>query len=162
MDPNTELRTRSISRSTLVAVALMILFSGIAAAGDAGRCYVADVPAEMVLPDGSAHAAGQLKLCVREFSPVTGFHATYVDRRPAGMFLGRIGSAEGSAEDGAPFFVFRRQEAGELVLQGLAIVGEGGLCTYDLTPHGQFEVTSSWELADASRPASTWIAASKT
>jgi hypothetical protein len=74
----------------------------------AGRCIRVETPWPVVLPDGSAHQAGTLRLCLRhEWTPVTGLHEIRVDGTSLGLFMSRIGKSEGRSERD-PLVVFQR------------------------------------------------------
>ena len=61
-----------------------------AATAITGRCVVADVPAPVVLPDGSVHPAGPLRLCLeRNLNPVAELHQISVGGGPQGLFVGQ-------------------------------------------------------------------------
>lgn len=107
-----------------VPFALALAASATIAASPTGTCVSARVDAPFRLPDGTLHAAATLTLCnVMAFSPVATVHRTYVDGRPAGMFLShtRRAEAEGAA---APSVLFQRDTAGQLALLGYNLPGE--------------------------------------
>ena len=63
------------SQTILLALTLPVLgiASGFTQAQTTGRCVRADVPEAMVLPDGSIHAPGTMRICLtHKASPVTG------------------------------------------------------------------------------------------
>ena len=145
-------------RSVFLTIVALTLVGGVAAAGELGRCYTATLPSGVVLPDGSTHAPGSLKICLsREYSPVTGLHATYVDGRPIGLFQARARGAEAPADSEDPFFLFLRNANGELVLQGYAVPDGERLCAFNMAPDGNewnlFKVKSRWELLASNRTA---------
>lgn len=139
---------------TLLVLAALILpgMHAPARAESIGHCYTADVPSDIVLPDGSRHPAGTLKICLdRNYSPVTGLLATYVGGRPVGIFPGTLGTARATEAVGAPFFLFYRDAEGALELHGYAIPVGDAVNTYNMSPDGtewdKFEVKSRWRLA---------------
>ena len=96
--------------------ALMLTATG-AIAG--GRCYTAEVPQTMVLPNGSTHAPGLLRICPDQaISPVSILHRTDVGGRPMGMFLSVPRNVEMSVEEGKAQFVFMRNARDELARVG--------------------------------------------
>lgn len=114
--------TSRLISGTLVVAALLFLSQGSALASR-GRCVSADIPAPMILPDGSEHPAGELKLCVRyHHSPVTSLHETYVAGSPVGLHSSRRGVSEGPATS-EPFLTFYRRPDGKLFLYGFALPG---------------------------------------
>ncbi len=140
-----------ITRPFLVGL-LVLLTAGIAWAGDSGRCHSATVPSEMVLPNGSVHSPGSLKVCaVRTHSPSATQLEVSVDGHPVQLVIGRSGAGENPTAAGRPFFVFHRNDANQLVLQGLAVPSRGKLRTYAMVAprYKDYEVTSTWELLAA-------------
>lgn len=117
-------RKKETNRSNALAWAASVLAMATVSAGiaaqETGRCYTADVPAAIVLPDGSEYEPGQLKICLTSKGPVEGSHRTYVDGRAIGEFRSRLGEGEGSTEAADAIFVFLRNPEGKLVLQGYA------------------------------------------
>jgi hypothetical protein len=118
----------SASRSTaarsftafLFVVGVMLVMIPSSAA-DLGRCYSADVPASIILPDGSSHAPGSLRICLTsKESPVRGRHGSSVDGRAIGAYQSELGKSEAGALPGAAYFVFQRNERSDLVLLGYA------------------------------------------
>ena len=117
------------------ALAILLPFAA-ARAESPGRCIRAEVPAPMVLPDGSSHPAGVIRICLsRAYSPVAGLHETQVNGESIGMFLSQVGESEGNG--GEPFFVFYRNVSDELVLQGYALPAGERLRTYHLQMTGR-------------------------
>lgn len=103
------------------ALAMAVVGGGAAAADSAGVCVVAQVSAPIVLPDGSEHPAGALKLCGGPaFSPVTVFQKTYVGGRVVGYFMSRSRQAE-AEPGGPPLITFIKAEGGRLALAGYAL-----------------------------------------
>ena len=144
--------TRKMHPRSLLGSAVLtgiLLIPGFAAAGERGRCISADVPAPMVLPDGSIHGAGHLRICfARSYSPVAGLHRTYVNGKSVGLYTSQKGEAE-EATDSMPFFVFRRNGLGNYVLEGYAAPDGSRTWTYRLPGH---EV-NSWQLGESVRAA---------
>jgi hypothetical protein len=105
----------------------VILAAGVACsasdswAQDRGACITAKVPEAFTLPDGSAHAAGRLKLCaVQAFTPVAELHSVSVDGTGVGLAMSRRAVPEAYA-DNHPTFLFRRAPDGVLNLVGYVV-----------------------------------------
>jgi hypothetical protein len=113
-------KTTSRNTMTLAAIiAIALLASTVAQAGPSGRCARVELPAQVVLPDGTRHEAATLRICeTRKLSPVATLHKTYLDGMPVGMFTSRTGISEGR-EHSEPFMVFERNSEGHLALVGL-------------------------------------------
>ena len=95
-----------------------------------GDCIAVEVPAPMILPDGSSHEAGSLKICHDQmFSPIASLHATYVDGKPVGFLRSRRGFAEDDTE-GRPYVLFQKTHRGELRLLGYAWPHGNRMATY--------------------------------
>lgn len=139
----------STRRKLMWAVALaaaIFLANGLALGGGNGRCYTAEIPAQIVMPDGSEHPAGALKICMtRMHSPVEGLHHTVIDGKPIGLFRSRLDKGEELDGYTRPFFVFARRDDGALELQGLGLPASEGLTTYRM---GTTRVTTKWQLAE--------------
>lgn len=117
---------------------MTILAAGPAGAGaEEGRCISAAVQSTMILPDGSTHAPGVLKVCLAmSLSPVSALHTLYVDGMPVGVFAARVGEPEGAGRGSGCFFVFLRNARGELALQGYATDFSDRSLSYRLSPGG--------------------------
>jgi hypothetical protein len=140
----------SLSLSLAAFAITALLLSPAAWSGGSGRCISASVPEALILPDGSLHEAGLLRICLdREFSPVAGLHRAYVDGRAVGRFLSRAGQSEAAADDEKPFVVLRRDRRGALVLEGYADPVGGRLNTYLIQSpgHASYDVVSHWRTA---------------
>ena len=143
---------RLISSLLTLATLLLLGATAPALAGPNSHCYTGDVPSDIVLPDGSQHAAGKLKICLsRSYSPVTSLLETYVGGMPVGLYPGTVETARATEAFEAPFFLFYRNADGALELQGYAIPDGDSVHTYNMSPDGnewnKFEVESRWELA---------------
>jgi hypothetical protein len=89
----------------------------------------------MVLPDGSRHAPGSMRICLtHKASPVTGFHEIRVDGHGKGLFQSRFGASEAMTENGQAFFSFRRAKTGELILEGYAIPAGQRMDVFEIVP----------------------------
>ena len=121
---------RNGRKETLIALggalALLIFAATAPVAAQTGRCYRAEIPASMEIPDGGSHDAGQLKLCLdRKLSPVKGLHRLHIDGFPTGFLASRQVKAEDSRRPGPAYFVFEKvEETGALRL--LALVAPDG------------------------------------
>jgi hypothetical protein len=136
----------------IVLTLLLFPATGTIWAGDHGRSYSAIVSSEVILPDGSVHPPGSLRIRLsRSYSPVSGLHEIFVNGAPIGMYSSRIGKAEGSAAVREPFFLFLRNDRNQLMLQGYAVSLGREIRIYEMAPRRDkpkaAEVTSQWELA---------------
>ena len=123
-------RIRHVTGFVVGLTAFMALASG-AWASETGRCYSADVPHAMVLPDETVHGPGSLRVCVeRRISPVTVAHTVAVNGRPVGMYLSRTGLGEGAPEGADAVIVFVRNENDQFVLEGYSCPLRDQLRTY--------------------------------
>jgi hypothetical protein len=111
-------RLTRAGRRLLVLAAVAWLSSGVAWAQ--ARCVTAEIPATFVLPDGSVHDAGELRLCVeRVHSPVAVLHRIYVEDAVVALFESRTGRGE-SVSMGRPFVLLHRNALDQLELIGYA------------------------------------------
>ncbi len=130
----------------LMLIGTLLLTATVAVAE--GRCYTAEVPQTMVLPDGSTHAPGLLRICLgRTLSPVSILHRTDVGGRPMGMFLSVPRDIEVSVEEGKAQFIFKRNARGELALVGYAIDAGSETQFFDMERYG-----TTRRVAKASKP----------
>jgi hypothetical protein len=134
-----------MARPVLVAIVILVL-AGVAWAGENGRCHSAVVSSEMILPDGSVHEPGALRVCtVQTHSPIATLLKVSVDGHPVQMVVSRSGTSETEVRIDEAFFVFHRNRESQLVLQGYAIPESGRLQTYAMYPD-RSRVSSTWEL----------------
>jgi hypothetical protein len=100
----------------------VLLLATPATAQTTGDCLVAEVPMAMVLPDGSEHDAGDLRICMsHEYSPVAGLHKTSVDGRVIGLFQSRSGYSEAAVDNrSVPLVLFHKDGEDRLILVGFA------------------------------------------
>ena len=118
-------------------------------------CIRADVAEAFVLPDGSRHPAGQLRICLdRDYSPVAGLHTIAADGRTSGRFLSRRTRAEAADQDGS-MIAFVRDASGTLALRGYTLARGGRVEAYWMAP------ARSGAAATASQPTAdtVWLAA---
>lgn len=113
----------SVAAAALAAIFFFLFFflgaTGPARAGE-GSCVSAEIPAPIVLPDGTTHEPATLSLCVRlAVSPVTALHSAELDGIPAAFMVSRRGEAEGRTR--TPAMLFLRQVDGSLLLRGYAV-----------------------------------------
>lgn len=124
----------TMTRGWVMAGALALAI-GLAHAETRG-CYKANVPGPMVLPDGSVHAQGVLRVCAdRRISPVSTLHRSYVDGHPAGMFMSVPREIEDSVESGSAQLVFVKEDDA-LHLLGYVVSGRDGTTFYEMTRRG--------------------------
>ncbi len=114
----------------VAALAGLLLATGTVSAQSVGDCLTADVPAPVVLPDGSTHDAGSLRICLtRVYSPVSGLHETSVDGATAGLLRSRRGTGEDAVVE-RPYILFQRTARGALRLIGYAWEEDGQMVSY--------------------------------
>ena len=98
----------------------MALAPSLAWSQDRGQCARIELPWPIVLPDGSTHEAGSLKLCLQQmWTPASGLHEIRVNGRSIGLFMSRVGTSEAPVER-VPVVVFRRNGTDEHYLLGYA------------------------------------------
>ena len=111
--------------AVLAVVASWALAPTSAAEAAAGVCVRVEVDAAMVLPDGSIHEPGTLRICERRaFTPVASLHAMYVEGAPVAMLLSRKRTSE-TAVDEAPTILFERDGRGRMRLLGYVLPESG-------------------------------------
>jgi hypothetical protein len=126
---------RALENAALVGIAAAALLAGPAQAQMRGDCIRVELDAPVILPDGSTHEAGTLRLCLdRALNPGTGLHALQVNGVKAGMAMSRIG--KGEAADERPCAVFERAADGKLRLIGYAVPAGQRMQTYTLRSFG--------------------------
>ena len=115
----------------LLAAFALLLLSGTAEAGQR-TCVTATIQERFVLPDGSEHAAGTLRLCkLKRHYPSSTLLVSYVDGRNVCMLLGTSGHNE--SDPGAdPFMIFARDSDGTLRLYGYGLPEGSGVSTFTL------------------------------
>lgn len=124
-------RTRKTVRTVLSIFALITLMCAAPAAAQTGICVQAFIDESIVLPDGSVHPPGVLRLCLeQQYSPVAGLHETSIDGRTIGLFISRYRLSEGVTEDPRAKLVFRRIPDGGLTLLGYAVPGRERTAIY--------------------------------
>jgi hypothetical protein len=121
--------------SAAIVVRLLVFGVGAAHGEELADCYRATIPAPMVLPDGSLHPAGELRICTtRRLSPVEWLHVTYVGGGAVGAFRGRDTVIERGVEPREPEFVFLRGFDGSLRLFGFTTSTPRGARLHKLIP----------------------------
>ena len=114
---------RTRQRTLLVLATIIILLACVANAGERRHCVRAEIDENFMLPNGSVHPPGELKLClIRSMSPVSGAHGTHVNGHSVGYFLSvkmKLAAPEQTAST-EPYFEFVRNRRGELELRGYA------------------------------------------
>lgn len=122
---------RSLRLLAPLTACVLLVLPGTAEAGQR-HCAAAEIPEPFVLPDGSEHAAGSLKICkLQKHYPSTTLMVGYVDGRNVGMLLGLAGHNEAD-ESAEPFMIFARDDAGKLRLYGYGLHDGGGMATFTL------------------------------
>jgi hypothetical protein len=134
--PGTRKRHRDgLSRRVRLALALpaLLLAAGTVGAQSVGDCLAVEVPQPMVLPDGSSHPAGSLRICLSAaFSPVEGLHEIRVDGAPLGLHRSR--RARGEGQPGPyPWVLFEKNRRDELVLVAYGWPENGRMNTFRLS-----------------------------
>jgi len=121
----------------VAVLALLALAASPAWSQNRGQCAQIEAPWPMVLPDGSTHEAGALKLCLQEmWTPASGLHEIRVNGASLGLFMSRVGTSEEPAE-GVPVVVFQRDGTNEHYLVGYAWPDGRTLRTYVLRWTGE-------------------------
>jgi hypothetical protein len=109
---------RSTQLSILILTAALLAVAPGAAHAES-RCLTAEVPMPVVLPDGSVHDSGAVRLCVTgRLNPVADFHKIQFEGRAIGEYAGR--KIDSEAPLGRPYMIFHRSANGELILIGYA------------------------------------------
>jgi hypothetical protein len=123
-----------ISRWFSLGVAVMLIASitPAAFAGERGLCVTAQLPWPFILPDESYQPPGSLTVCMeRKITGVSGLHEVRSGGFPIGLFMSRIGKAEGPA-NGSVSVVFERNSLNEYRLIGYTVADGSTLRTYAL------------------------------
>jgi hypothetical protein len=95
------------------------------------QCVRATLDEPFLLPDGSWHRAGLLRICLdRAYSPVAGLHTIQAVDGGTRTYLSRHGLAEAAVELRAPRILFARDGRRTLTLLGYAVATEGGTRIY--------------------------------
>ena len=122
----------AVALGAVVAIAPSLAWSQ-----DRGQCARIEAPWPIVLPDGSAHEAGSLKLCLQQmWTPASGLHEIRVNGRSIGLFMSRVGTSEEPVE-GVPVVVFQRNGTDEHYLVGYAWPDGETMRTYTLRRFGK-------------------------
>jgi hypothetical protein len=131
-----------VDRPTRIWIILAVAIAAVLTMSDTlsstrGRCATVEVPWPIVLPDGSVHDSGSLKVCMHhQMNPITGLHEVRVDGMTIGLFASRTGASEGRS--GAhPVMVFHRGEHGRHHLVGYAWPTVEGMETHLLYHFGK-------------------------
>jgi hypothetical protein len=150
-------KQRSLSFALSGIALTIVLLSAPAFASSGSNCTTASIPEPFMLPDGTEHGAGTLKLCVeRRHSPVSHMHETYVDGMAVGLHIGRTNSSEGPATAGS-YVMFGRGTDGRLRLLGYARPGIDHMQVFSL--RRAIYITADPQLADRVREEPIFIAA---
>jgi hypothetical protein len=124
---------RRVRWAALVALgAVVALAPSPAWSQSRGQCAQIDAPWPMVLPDGSIHEPGPLRLCLQQmYTPASGLHEIRVNGATIGLFMSRVGTSE-QPVDGVPIVVFQRNGTDEHYLVGYAWPDGDAMRTYVL------------------------------
>jgi hypothetical protein len=128
-----------------VGLGVAILMSSPAWSEDRGRCVRAEAPWPVVLPDGSSHEAGSVKLCLQQmWTPASGLHEIRLNGTAIGLFMSRATTSEGPAER-MPIVVFQRTDADEHRLVGYAWPDGEAMRVYMLHRFGKAPAEIAWK-----------------
>ena len=115
----------------LLAALVLLALPGTAEAGQR-VCTTATIQEPFVLPDGSEHDAGSLKIChLQKHYPSSTLLVSYVDGQNVGVLLGIAGHNEAGSRS-APFMMFARDPDGRLRLYGYGLQEGSGMATFTL------------------------------
>ena len=105
------------------------------AQAQSGYCASAWIAEPFILPDGSVHSPGNLKICTAApMSPVSQLQRTYVDGMPIGAFVSRRQTGELNVTDKDPaIFVFQRDLESRLRLERYAVWDGSKALAFDMT-----------------------------
>jgi hypothetical protein len=121
--------------SAAIVARLFVFGAGATHADELAGCYRATIPAPIVLPDGSEHPEGDLRICTtRQLSPVEWLHVMYIGGGAIGAFRGRDTVIERGIEPRPPEFVFLRGSDGSLRLFGFTTSAPSGARLHKLIP----------------------------
>ena len=121
------------SRRTAIIIVGLALAAGAAEAEESGSCYGAMTPASIVLPDGSVHAQGELRVCMtRRLSPVEWINVISVNGDAIGAFRGGDGAIERGLDPHQPEFVFLKRPDASLQLFGFITSDRHGARLHNL------------------------------
>ena len=141
---------------------LLVTFAARPAIAQPRTCVRADIEEPFVLPDGSRHPAGLLRICLdRDYSPVAGLHSIVASDQRTGTFLSRRVRPEG-ARQASPQLAFVRNPAGALVLRGYTLERGGKVDAYWLEPpRGKRAAPQESLLARSPESGTLWLAAAR-
>jgi len=118
-----------------IVIGLVVFGAGATHGAALSSCYRAAIPAPIVLPDGSMHPEGELRICTtRRLSPVESLHVMYVGGGAIGAFRGRDTLIERGSEPPQPEFVFLPRSDGSLRLFGFITSDPKGTRLHKLIP----------------------------
>jgi hypothetical protein len=113
-----------------VTTLIIIFYATAPVAAEARACATVKIDESFVMPGGSEHAPGMLRLCQGgAFSPSRALHVGYVDGDQVGMLISQRGLSEAPTDD-QPFMIFARDHRGRLHLYGLALPCAEGMETF--------------------------------
>lgn len=143
-----------------VLALVIVTFSAREAVAQPRTCVRADIEEPFVLPDGSRHEAGLLRICLdRDYSPVAGLHSIVAGDARSGTFLSRRVKPEATAQAG-PQLAFVRDAQGALVLRGYMLERRGAVEAYWLeVPRRKRALPPESLVAAAPETGTIWLAA---
>lgn len=127
----------SILAITAIAVAVLVTSPSLIAQ-QRGRCALTELPGQLVLPDGTVHDSGEVKICFEGWhNPSSGRHLIFVDGRKWGYLLSRSARSGEPLAD-VPVFVFTpRTEHHHVRLLGYAWPDGDGMSVHVLHRPGR-------------------------
>ena len=129
---------------TVALGVVVVLAPSLAWSQDRGQCALIEAPWPMVLPDGSVHEAGSLKLCLQQmWTPASGLHEIRVNGASIGLFMSSVGTSEEPVES-VPVVVFQRNGTDEHYLVGYAWPDGEAMRTYILRGSGKAPRDIAW------------------
>ena len=131
---------RASTRWTVMALVCVAgLVAGAAHAQETGLCIRAEAPSPLVLPDGSIHTAGSIRICLtNKINPVRGWHTIDINGARVQFANSRIDRKDTGTQDVQPFLEFGRGPGGEWYL-GRYTISRGTRVTsyWFALPNGQ-------------------------
>ena len=107
---------KMIGMVTLAILAVPVVVAG------SGDCFSVVVPAQVVLPDGSVHLPGALRLCFeRQLNPVAEMQEISVAGMKQGLFVAKIALAE--SKSARAVVLFHRNDNDDWILIGFSRPG---------------------------------------
>lgn len=137
--------------TTKTVILMSVLLFAATTANAGGRCFHAEIPQTMVLPDGSVHDPGILRLCLEQkISPVSTLHRGDVEGRPVGMLSSAPRPIELAVEEGQAQFVFTPNDEDKLALMGYAVRVGRETTFFDMSRFGATRTTTLFLIPNSS------------